>query len=306
MDNASQPELLRVAGTIDPSENVAIKRMIHKDARQTAEHSHEFIEIVYVAEGTGTQVLSGQRYEVGRGSVVFLNYGSSHTFVSPEGMIYYNILLQPAFLSETLVNSVDALSLLMLSAFSDFRGSIVDYSPVLRFEGRQLEELDALVHAMEREFQEKEPGYRTSLRGYMQVLLTLLFRKMSLPPEESAVSGSMTPGLLSYIQQHCCERLSLNELAAQCFYNPSYFSRMFREFSGMTLTEYVHRCRIERAVALLRETRRPVEEIGAEVGYGDKKQFYKHFRAVTGRTPGELRRTPGTGAFSDSIFTTKK
>ena len=306
MENGRMPTLMRSEGTIDPSENVAIVRMIHKGSRETAEHAHEFIEIVYVAEGTGTQILSGRRYEVERGAVVFLNYGSSHTFVSPEGMIYYNILLQPAFLSETLVNSVDALSLLMLSAFSDFRGYIGDYSPVLRFDGRPLEELDTLVRAMAREFQEKQPGYRTSLRGYMQVLLTLLFRKMSLPSHDSAPGGLMEPDLLSYIQEHCCERLSISELAAQCFYNPSYFSRMFREYSGMSLSEYIHRCRVERAVGLLRETRMPVEEIGEAVGYGDKKQFYKHFRAVTGKTPGELRREPGGGSYAGSIFTTKK
>lgn len=292
MDEQTEKALFRSADVLDSSENVAIVQQIQKGVFSQKEHFHEFIEIVYVAEGTGTQILSGQPYEVRRGSVVFLNYGMSHTFSSPEGMIYYDVLLQPSFMSETLVHAVDAFSLLMLSAFSDFRGSISDDSPVLQFDGCQLEELDALIRTMAREFREKESGYKTALRGYMQVLLTFLFRKMSLPVAEPASSNSMMPELLSYIQQHCCERLSLNELAAQCFYNPSYFSRMFREFSGMTLTEYIHHCRIERAVLLLQETRRPVEEIGAAVGYGDKKQFYRHFRAVTGKTPGEFRRVP--------------
>jgi transcriptional regulator GlxA family with amidase domain len=57
-----------------------------------------------------------------------------------------------------------------------------------------------------------------------------------------------------------------------------------------TLTEHIHRLRIDRARTLFRSTGQPVERVGAAVGFGDARYFRRIFRRRVGLTPGQFRR----------------
>ena len=123
------------------------------------------------------------------------------------------------------------------------------------------------------------------------MLLAKLFRRMALPAPEAAAhrQKSIAPEILEYIEAHCCERLTLSDLARRCFYNPSYFSRVFKEVSGRSLTDYISEKRMERAKELLASSDCTIEEIAARTGYNDRGQFFRQFKAVTGMTPGAFR-----------------
>ena len=43
-------------------------------------HRHDFIEIIYILSGESEQVIDGVSYSVKRGDVLFINYGSTHSF----------------------------------------------------------------------------------------------------------------------------------------------------------------------------------------------------------------------------------
>jgi AraC-like DNA-binding protein len=206
-------------------------------------------------------------------------------------MGFYNFLLLPSFISESLINAVDAFSFLTLSAFSDLNPRSGDPAPLIRMTGLDLIETDGIAERMEREFTRKEPGYRAALLGYMTVLFSKIFRKMSLPAETDAVRRNITPEIISYIESHLNEKLTLAELACRSFYNPSYFSRIFKEYSGQSLSDFIHRKRVERALELLNTTDLAVEQIGSVVGFSDKKQFYRQFKNYMGITPGAVRKT---------------
>lgn len=274
---------------LDPSENITVQRNVTTD-RQEA-HTHEFLEIVYIAEGSGLQMVDDREYEVRRGALLFINYGQVHAFSTDSSMTYYNILLKPEFLGEELINSENAFSLLTLTAFEDFRLSEAGVPSFCAFEGRELREIDTAAAGMYEEFRRKGPGYRTVLRGYLSVLLAKLFRRMALPVPEATAhrQKSIAPEILEYIEAHCCEKLTLSDLARRCFYNPSYFSRIFKEVSGRSLTDYISEKRIERAKELLSSSDCTIEEIAARTGYNDRGQFFRQFKAVTGMTPGAFR-----------------
>ena len=134
-------------------------------------------------------------------------------------------------------------------------------------------------------------SYHIALKGYLFVLLTKIFREM-----QNADTGrilqhvhKITPDILKYIEEKCFEKITLNELAQKCFYNPSYFSRIFKECFGKSLTDFIHEKRIAEAVRLLKETDLSIDDICTCVGYREKKQFYKTFRRIMGNTPGKTR-----------------
>ncbi|HEY2437157.1 MAG TPA: helix-turn-helix transcriptional regulator [Solirubrobacteraceae bacterium] len=79
--------------------------------------------------------------------------------------------------------------------------------------------------------------------------------------------------------------------------SPAHFSRQFRATFGETPHRYLQRRRVERAMELLRETRRPVTEICFDVGFGSLGTFSRTFREIVGESPSDYRgRFAGEGA----------
>ncbi|ANF96930.1 response regulator [Paenibacillus bovis] len=93
-----------------------------------------------------------------------------------------------------------------------------------------------------------------------------------------------------YLEQHYSEDLGLDEVAGRFYYNPSYFSLLFKSHFGTSFTDYVQRLRMQHARTLLLETNERVAEIGQRVGYRDIKYFAKVFKKTFLYTPEEYRR----------------
>jgi AraC-like DNA-binding protein len=70
----------------------------------------------------------------------------------------------------------------------------------------------------------------------------------------------------------------------------SHFCRLFKEATGLTLTDYVNRCRIEHAKKELLKSDRRVSEIAFEVGYQSLSQFNRSFARIVGQSPTLWRR----------------
>ena len=69
----------------------------------------------------------------------------------------------------------------------------------------------------------------------------------------------------------------------------AHFARSFKQAFGLPPHRYLLARRIERALALLRETELPVTEIAYRTGWQSLGTFGRVFRDITGRNPGELR-----------------
>ena len=81
------------------------------------------------------------------------------------------------------------------------------------------------------------------------------------------------------------------DLAARLNLSPRTLHRQLKE-EGASLQRLKDSVRRERAQQLLLQTRKPLKQIAAEVGFGHEKSFSRAFKAWTGRTPESLRQTP--------------
>lgn len=94
---------------------------------------------------------------------------------------------------------------------------------------------------------------------------------------------------LQYIHEHYGEDLALDELAQKFYFNPSYFSTLFKKYTGKHFTSYLTDLRLGIARKKLLESDQKVYEVVQEVGYRDVKYFNKLFKKHFGLTPNECR-----------------
>ncbi|MBQ8766883.1 MAG: AraC family transcriptional regulator [Clostridia bacterium] len=83
--------------------------------------------------------------------------------------------------------------------------------------------------------------------------------------------------------------LSLSRQAEMLNVNASYLSTLFKKETGMTLTEYVSKKRIEQAAFLLTSTNLQIQTVAQNCGIYDVNYFTKLFKKHTGKTPKEYR-----------------
>jgi AraC-like DNA-binding protein len=92
------------------------------------------------------------------------------------------------------------------------------------------------------------------------------------------------------IDRDYAQALDVAALARIAHVSPSHFSRSFKATFGETPHRYLQRRRIERAMALLRDTAHPVTDVALLVGSGSLGTFSRTFRDVVGVSPTEYRR----------------
>lgn len=88
-----------------------------------------------------------------------------------------------------------------------------------------------------------------------------------------------------YIHAHLEDALPLGIVAREAGLSESHFCRLFKESTGLTLTDYINRCRVEAAKRELLKPEKRVSEIAFEVGYQSLSQFNRSFARITGTSP---------------------
>lgn len=251
-------------------------------------HMHEFLEIVYIYNGSGEHCIDGQVFHVSQGDALFINLGQTHTLLSGK-MQYINCLLKPEFIRRGLHHSGDWTALFSLSLFDSYDQDFDHKRCVIRFDGEERLEVQSIFTFMEREQEHAAPNYRAILSNYMQVVLTKMLRVLK-KEWGSTESQKLNLEIMDYVNKNCYGALSLTKLAEKYFYNPAYLSAKFKEISGKNLSVYIREQRMKEAQRLLAETNVPVETIYPAVGYTEKGHFYSTFKKYTGMTPLQFRK----------------
>ncbi len=164
-----------------------------------------------------------------------------------------------------------------------------------RRKGEAIHRLDAdsAVLALENKFftmcQENAMNdvWQASALGYEFMLqLTALYN------QTGGRDGNFMHRINDYCMAHIDEDISVDELAERAGYSKWHFSRLFREYNGISPLQYIIGLKMRMAIQLLQSTKAPVKEIGLRCGFADTGYFCKVFRRTHGFSPGEFRSLP--------------
>lgn len=263
-------------------------------------HKHTFIEIVYVISGAGIHQVEDRRAAATKGDVFIINYDTPHCFLigehEKEPFVAYDLLFTPKFLDSSLINNVKlesvTSSFLFYSLFPEQQ-----IGPDIHITGHSYNVFGDIFKKIYDEFHNQENGYLDIIRAYLVELIINMFRKMGGTASSESVSRQeqIVNTTLAYLRKNYQKHISLDDLAAQVFLSKDYFTRLFRETTGMPINSLLQEIRISEACTLLTTTNKKVHTISDQCGFNDIKYFYNVFKKITGLTPGQYR-SQETGA----------
>ena len=145
-------------------------------------------------------------------------------------------------------------------------------------------------------------GRKTLAQGELEALRKAYMETRAVEPERYQSMVTLLQSFAEQLEEHAAslaikyiharldQPLPLGEVARQAGLSESHFCRLFKDSVGLTLTDYVNRCRIEWAKRELLKPEARISEIAFLVGYQSLSQFNRSFARITGVSPTLYRR----------------
>jgi AraC family transcriptional regulator len=135
--------------------------------------------------------------------------------------------------------------------------------------------------------------------AYLEALINVLAHELScsgeeltraLPPNRGGLASWQIRAVISYIEEHLNEQISLVTLARLARLSQHHFCRAFKQSFGIPPHGYHLQRRMQQAKVLLSDRATSITEVGLISGYANSSSFSLTFRKITGQTPSQFRR----------------
>ncbi len=245
-------------------------------------HWHPEYEIIRIIQGSFRLTLDGQPYLASPGDVLFIHAGVLHGGI-PEHCIYECIV----FDLKLLIGGNHICNKWLQRLINNEIRLPVCFSGIDEETDRTAQELFTLLHNRSR-------GFEFMTQGMLYQLLGLLYgAKQYRSHDEKKPAGrkyiDRLKGVITYIEDHYTEEVTLDTMAEIADLNPRYFCRFFKKLTDRTPIEYLNYYRIESACRRLLKDEASVTEIAYGCGFNDSSYFIKVFHEIKGMTPGQYR-----------------
>jgi AraC-like DNA-binding protein len=126
-------------------------------------------------------------------------------------------------------------------------------------------------------------------QGILFLLISRFLSSNGFKLDNSHSTPSKILDIMSYVQLHLGQNLTVAQLAKRVNQNQDYFSKQFLIHTGQRPLNYIHEKKIERAQYLIATTDKTFLEIAMDTGFSTLPHFSKIFKQIVSLTPGEYR-----------------
>lgn len=250
-------------------------------------HWHQCCEIMFVHSGQGSIVVNQQMYDIRRGMLFFFQPYQLHRVsseVSPDCPFIRTIFYLDPLTAEH-----------MLQGFGKRKAVFTAlWQGNSRACGFDLGEGTEAAEWACRSYNQSRRAGGGSSEDITLLLLQLLdcIGTAGGPPggTEERRNLRYSEQIMSWIEAHYHEDITLEQLAALTHLSKSYVSRIFHQETGSRLVDYLTARRLKQACRLLETTDLSVEQTGAAAGFQNPSYFNQLFKRVLGTTPLKYRK----------------
>lgn len=231
-------------------------------------HYHESLEINYSQEVIGTIRIGNNTLELQEHPVIIIPPNTLHSYKicrNSGAMLVVHISLQDLqnyLVTKQIFSAIPLRPDFLPATSPDYTGLI----PVLTQLATVKKPVEKIIETLR--------------------MFTLLG---DISPDELPISSqnSKLNRIVAYTEQHFAEKLTLDQISAECNFSKAYFCRYFKKHAGITYWEYLNFMRLEHAKHMLMQGA-SVSEACFSSGFDDLSYFIKLFKKRMGFTPGRL------------------
>ena len=249
-------------------------------------HSHSAVEVILAHQGLVSYLMQNdEEYHVGPGEILIVPAGWSHELTESGNLHRHLLLFEP----NTLLNLRDM-----------HRINSMMQKPIYLHDHSELhEQVRELIMQLVDAYARQEPMWNTQCYAYLLQMYALLGRsylRATAAPHlaDRSIDSAIMNSAITYINEHYMDDISLEDVAYFAGFSKCYFSRVFKQFSGVPFSEYLTRKRLNIAVDLLVRSKQPVKEIARLSGFGSVASFNRIFRERKSCTPSQYRAIYGS------------
>ena len=268
--------------------------------------SHSSYEIYLLHEGQCKFFIHDQIYDLQAGDIILLNGLTLHksNAVYPDTYTRSMIHFSPTWLKKMLpVLGMPNL----LDPFQKLNNCVLrtGFNASGQYVAEKIKWLAKQLEAIDQEFQctgRINSLLETELKiEFLQLLMKIY--KMSEYPHfqvelKKTEKRQHAVNIVSWINQHYCEKISLERIAKELNLNKYYISHIFKEVTGYTVMQYVMECRLIQVKYLLEmNLDQSLEDIFLSTGFESAAHFSRFFKERIGMTPTSYRKLKGRKTF---------
>ena len=252
-------------------------------------HTHNYIEVIYMCQGTTTHIVNGNEVVLEQGDLLFLNQNAIQE-IQPAGErdIAVNFIILPEFF--------DTAFRMMGEEENSLRDFLISclrqehqYGNYLHFQVSDILPIQNLMENMVWTLLNNQPNKRSINQITMGLLfLHLMHHTDRIRSASSSFDQQLIFQVLKFIDENYKDG-QLTDLASQLGYEIPWLSRAIKRLLGRTYKELLQIKRLNQAAFLLQSTRLPITDICAAVGYDNTSYFHRIFREYYHMSPKEYR-----------------
>lgn len=244
-------------------------------------HIHPFHELVYCISGPMDYLVGSEQYHLQQGDILSIPAGISHAPLIPESMAepYRRYVL---WLSQEFVQMTASL---LSNDIQHTRFS----RHLIHTSGTAREHLSQYFRRCVQECEQRQYRWETAVFGIATDLAVQLVRILHSSQDGEPGKPEMLDQILSYVENHLAERITVADIAARFWVSQSTVSQLFRKKMGTSLYRYVTQRRLAESKLLIKSGL-PMDQVSISVGFSDYSTFYRAFKAEFGQSPAQFRK----------------
>ncbi len=235
-------------------------------------HSHDNYEVYYLLSGDADFLVEATRYHLHPGDLLLMRKGEVHMFrlrsAAPYERMHVNFDISP------LLSHLGMTSL--LAPFQDRSLGTLNHYPAAHFSSHAFkQDLERICSAKEEE----------KLLYLLPLLAEIKNAFETLKENPASAVTDRASAIVSYINKHLSEELSLEELSSRFYLSQTHLNRIFRAATGTTVWQYITIKRLYFAKELLEQGKKPTE-VPPLCGFKDYTTFFRAYKKRFGEAPG--------------------
>jgi len=261
-------------------------------------HWHDHLEIALVLEGRGAFLFGRRAMPAEAGDIFFVDNSQPHVALATPGasLRLLLVLFRPELIAGPGCRELD------IGYLAPFRVDERVASPRIPGDSALAAQVAPVLLELRETWERHDPTERHLADATLRRALALVNRDRGAGSGAAAVRAvadrrEQIRPVLAYVDRHCRESITLDDVAEVVHVSPSRVRHVFKDVTGVSFKEYVTQVRVAEAKRLLLGTDLSVADIARAVSYTNLHQFYKVFYRSCAMSPGEYRRyyTPTGG-----------